>query len=97
MKSHPAFRLEGRSKHFQSFWELERPSRMRPLDLPSVCEVAPGELSGQIIYVDGFGNLVTNVPTGSLPEILSLTLGLRLVDRAITRLKIIQARMSFTA
>lgn len=23
LKSHPAFRLEGRSKHFQSFWELE--------------------------------------------------------------------------
>jgi mannose-6-phosphate isomerase-like protein (cupin superfamily) len=23
IKSHPAFRLEGRSKHFQSFWELE--------------------------------------------------------------------------
>jgi mannose-6-phosphate isomerase-like protein (cupin superfamily) len=23
LKSHPVFRLEGRSKHFQSFWELE--------------------------------------------------------------------------
>ena len=23
LKSHPDFRLEGRSRHFQSFWELE--------------------------------------------------------------------------
>ncbi len=47
---------------------------IRPLNLPRATETEPGVLSGEIIYVDRFGNLVTNVATTTLPELVSLTL-----------------------
>ncbi len=37
------------------------PASMQLLDVPG-CEAADGEVAGQVIYVDGFGNLVTNIP-----------------------------------
>lgn len=47
---------------------------IRPLDLPHASETSPGVLSGELIYVDGFGNLVTNVPTANLSQVDLLTL-----------------------
>lgn len=38
-----------------------QPDTFKLLDLP-VCQEAEGELIGQIIYVDAFGNLVSNIP-----------------------------------
>lgn len=34
------------------------------LELPRA-ETAPGRVTGQVVYVDGFGNLITNVPAGA--------------------------------
>ena len=51
MPSHPVFKLEGRSRHFQSFWELE----LEPLE-----ETSPHSHyeSEEIIYlVDGKGSI----------------------------------------
>jgi mannose-6-phosphate isomerase-like protein (cupin superfamily) len=51
MPSHPTFKLEGRSRHFQSFWELE----LEPLE-----ETSPHSHyeSEEIIYlVDGIGSI----------------------------------------
>lgn len=49
-------------------------SSIRPLTLPRTFEAEPGVLSGEVIYIDRFGNLVTNVATAALPEIVSLNL-----------------------
>jgi S-adenosyl-L-methionine hydrolase (adenosine-forming) len=49
-------------------------SSIRPLNLPRASETEPGVLSGEIIYIDRFGNLVTNVATAALPEIVSVSL-----------------------
>jgi mannose-6-phosphate isomerase-like protein (cupin superfamily) len=51
MPSHPVFKLEGRSRHFQSFWELE----LEPCE-----ETAPHQHyeSEEIIYIlDGLGSV----------------------------------------
>lgn len=51
LKSHPAFRLEGRSKHFQSFWELE----LTPGEATSVHQHYESE---EVIYlVSGEGQI----------------------------------------
>jgi hypothetical protein len=43
---------------------VTRPKKnMHKLDLP-VPEHKPGRTTGQVVYVDGFGNLVTNIPAG---------------------------------
>jgi S-adenosyl-L-methionine hydrolase (adenosine-forming) len=41
--------------------------RLVMLDWPEV-RVAPGEITGSILFVDSFGNLVTDIPEGLLPE-----------------------------
>ena len=42
----------------------------RPFELP-----APRDLEGEVVYVDGFGNLVTNLPAASLPARYVVLLG----------------------
>jgi hypothetical protein len=38
------------------------------LELPRA-KIAPGRVNGRVVYVDGFGNLITNVPAGAVdPE-----------------------------
>jgi len=40
---------------------------MEPLSLPE-CRVDAGEISGEVIYIDRFGNLITNIPGALLAE-----------------------------
>ncbi len=48
---------------------------IKPLNLPRVESRGPHKLVGEVIYIDHFGNLVTNLPLPSLPEVVSLQLG----------------------
>jgi S-adenosyl-L-methionine hydrolase (adenosine-forming) len=48
---------------------------IRPLSLPRVSETSPGVLTGELIYLDRFGNLVTNVPMASLSQVAMLIVG----------------------
>ncbi len=45
------------------------------LALPEVVETPEGGLSGVVIYVDRFGNLVSNIPGGRLPPRAQVSLG----------------------
>lgn len=47
---------------------------VKPLRLPSATRLAPGQVGGEIIHVDHFGNLVTNIAMSGLPEVLCLSL-----------------------
>ncbi len=38
------------------------------LELPSPDRRGPGEVAGEVIYIDTFGNLVTNLRPGDLPS-----------------------------
>jgi S-adenosylmethionine hydrolase len=49
--------------------------RIRPLELPGVKQLELGALGGEVIYVDRFGNLVTNVPLAGLPQVATVLLG----------------------
>lgn len=44
-----------------------RPQTYKLLEIP-LPAVAPGRIDGQVVYVDAFGNLVSNVPEGLLLE-----------------------------
>ncbi len=48
---------------------------IQPLVLPRPRTVGPDRIEGEVIYVDRFGNLITNVPLVDLPEVVELTLG----------------------
>ncbi len=52
---------------------------IQPLALPRARAGAPGRIEGEVIYIDHFGNLITNVPTPALPEVLELAIGAAVV------------------
>jgi S-adenosyl-L-methionine hydrolase (adenosine-forming) len=49
---------------------------LRPFELPQ-----PHGLEGEVVYVDGYGNLVTNLPATSLPERYVVLVGERTIER----------------
>ncbi len=62
--------------------QLGRPVRPRPFELPAA-RSRRSRIDGQILHIDRFGNLVTNVPTGWIPP---TTTRLRVrIGRGITR------------
>ena len=48
---------------------------IRPLELPRPRRLDDGAVTGEIIYIDHFGNLVTNVPTHDLPSVERVRVG----------------------
>ena len=45
------------------------------LDLPRPRDVGPGRTLGEVVHVDRFGNLITNLAVADLGEVVSLQLG----------------------
>lgn len=50
------------------------------LDMPQPIQISPGVLRGEVINIDSFGNLVTNLITGELPEHFQLTIAGRTIN-----------------
>jgi len=55
----------------------------RPIDDPQKLEFPkPRGLDGEVIHVDTYGNLITNLPAASLPEHFEVRLGAHRISRA---------------
>ncbi len=52
-----------------------RVKQMRKLELPAPIRGADGDLRGQVVYIDHFGDMVTNIRQASLARHLSARLG----------------------
>ena len=58
---------------------------LTPLPFPRPRETAPGVLLGEVIHVDRFGNLVTNVGEPFATDVASATVGGRRIDGPVCR------------
>lgn len=58
---------------------------LQPLPMPRPREVAPGVLAGEVIHVDRFGNVVTNVGEPFARRVQSATLGTTRIDGPVCR------------
>ena len=65
--------------HLANGESLDRLGPPAELSRPFELTLAHG-LTGHVIHVDGFGNLVTDVPAANLPERFQVRLGQRVVD-----------------
>ena len=63
---------------------------LRPLALP-VPSRGPGRICGEVIHVDHFGNLVTNVPASALDDFPVAQLSVRICDVSIAALSLAYA------
>jgi S-adenosylmethionine hydrolase len=58
---------------------------LQGLDLPEP-RVEPGAVHGEVVYVDRFGNLVTNIPAGALATFRAHSLSVRIAGMTLSSL-----------
>lgn len=58
---------------------------LQPLDLPEP-RVEAGAVHGEVVYVDRFGNLITNIPAAALASFRAQSLSVRIADMALSPL-----------
>ncbi len=58
---------------------------LQPLDLPEP-RVEAGAVHGEVVYVDRFGNLITNIPAAALVSFRARSLSVRIADMTLSPL-----------